>query len=120
MWHGSVGAGDRHADHEPAGTSLAHVFVVLARRPAGSGWNGSPLFGEELFGEFVEADQRAGFVRFAAIGLQHVLHDRYEGGVVPGRDAPAILPPWLEAAFFNTVPTDWWEMLSMTPISTRR
>ena len=86
--------------------ALADVFIVFPCQAARDGGNGGARFGKELLREFVEADQRPAFPHRSRIDGEHVLHRRYEGGVLPGPDAPALLPPWLKFTFVRTVPTD--------------
>ena len=109
---------DRRVGHEGGGTTLAPVFVIVARGPAWTGRLREAFLAQQLLAELVEADQRALRVEWPVIDFEHISHRGDEVRVAFGRDAPALLQPRFNLIFFNLVRTASWEIESTTSSST--
>ena len=93
--------GQRLDEDEEVGRPVAGVLVVpLGRRPRGRRDRLGHV-APQLLARLVEADHRAGRVVRLGVELQHVLHAVDERAVYPLREAPRLLPPRLEVAFFK-------------------
>ena len=81
---------ERGEQHEQVGRAVALVLVVVARRLARPHRQRRARLGDELLGGLVEADERPGRIVRAVIDLEHVLHRRDEGRVLPWAGSPSI------------------------------
>src|SRR5260370_28887050 len=125
-----AGAGAPVADHDvaPASKRLAHqeqvaaptalVLIILPGWPAWRDRLGRVDLAGQLAAGLVQADLRAARVIGPGAGLKHVLHAPAELGILPGRDAPALGQPRLEAVCFKACPTVSYDTDSITSSST--
>ena len=95
---------ERREYHEQVGDAVALVLVIVAGRLSWFGRNRLARLGDQLFGSFVETNQRPlGIARFP-VGFQHVFHRRDEGRVGVRRDHPLPIAVGLKRVFFRVRP----------------
>ena len=96
---------------------LAPVLVILSPRPPRFRRYRRPGVGQQLGGGFVEADHWSLRVIGLGVKFQHILNGRHEVGAYL-RNAPPLLLPRLEGAFFRCRRTLSWDSDSTSPNST--
>jgi len=100
--HGDVpSAAQRLTDEEEIGDASSGVFGVVAgglsRRARERFMHVTEQLGERL----IQTDLREAGIIGARIDIKHVLYAGDKGRTLLGWDAPTLLQPWLERAFFN-------------------
>ena len=113
-------APQRSTHHEPVGRTVAFILAVHASRLSRFHRHRRTHLLRQLLGHLVDAYPDRIVVEVPVIDIQDILHGRHEVGILPGWDAPGTGPPRLQGVFLTPPRTVSVEMLSTTPISTRR
>ena len=84
---------------------MAHILAVVACGSSGLDTLSLPDLPKQLFAKFIVTYHRITLLAGSMVDFQDIFHVCDEVGILLGRDAPALLQPRLDFAFFNSSPT---------------